>query len=88
MAWIEESRLLTLKPIIYVANVAESEVAGEYEDNDYYKQLKNHAKEEGIHFALLTNPKEILVDENGVEFIRSGNYSFAPVFRATSEVVE
>ena len=25
----------------------------------------HHAKEEGIHFALLTNPKEILVDENG-----------------------
>ena len=29
MAWIEESRLLTLKPIIYVANVSEAEVAGE-----------------------------------------------------------
>ena len=25
----------------------------------------HHAKEEGVHFALLTNPKEILVDENG-----------------------
>ena len=25
----------------------------------------HHAKEEGIHFALLTNPKEILVDESG-----------------------
>ncbi|TAH66396.1 MAG: NADPH-dependent glutamate synthase [Anaerolineaceae bacterium] len=25
----------------------------------------HHAKEEGIHFHLLTNPKEILVDENG-----------------------
>ena len=25
----------------------------------------HHAKEEGIRFALLTNPKEILVDENG-----------------------
>lgn len=25
----------------------------------------HHAKEEGIHFQLLTNPKEILVDENG-----------------------
>ena len=25
----------------------------------------HHAKEEGIQFALLTNPKEILVDENG-----------------------
>lgn len=25
----------------------------------------HHAKEEGIHFQLLTNPKEILVDDNG-----------------------
>lgn len=25
----------------------------------------HHAKEEGVHFMLLTNPKEILVDENG-----------------------
>lgn len=25
----------------------------------------HHAKEEGLHFQLLTNPKEILVDENG-----------------------
>ena len=25
----------------------------------------HHAKEEGVQFALLTNPKEILVDENG-----------------------
>ena len=25
----------------------------------------HHAKEEGIHFKFLTNPKEILVDENG-----------------------
>jgi glutamate synthase (NADPH/NADH) small chain len=25
----------------------------------------HHAKEEGIHFKLLTNPKEILVDDNG-----------------------
>lgn len=25
----------------------------------------HHAKEEGIHFSLLTNPKEILVNENG-----------------------
>ncbi len=25
----------------------------------------HHAREEGIHFQLLTNPKEILVDENG-----------------------
>ncbi len=45
-AWIEESRLLTLKPIIYVANVSEDEVAGEYESNEGYIKLKAHAESE------------------------------------------
>ncbi len=47
LAWIEESRLLTLKPIIYVANVSEGEVAGEYESNPFYQSLKAHAESEG-----------------------------------------
>ena len=47
LAWIEESRLLTLKPIIYVANVSEGEVAGEYENNPMYQALEAHAKSEG-----------------------------------------
>ena len=46
-AWIEESRLLTLKPIIYVANVSEDEVAGDYAGNPMYQALEAHAKSEG-----------------------------------------
>ena len=46
MAEIEESRLLTLKPIIYVANIAEGEVSGEYENNPEYARLKAHAQSE------------------------------------------
>lgn len=45
-ALIAEARLLTLKPIIYVANIAENEVSGEYEDNEAYKKLANHAESE------------------------------------------
>ena len=45
-AWIEESRLLTLKPIIYVANISEDEVAGEYRDNPHYEKLRHHAESE------------------------------------------
>ena len=44
--WIEESRLLTLKPIIYVANISEDEVSGDYENNEQYIALRNHANEE------------------------------------------
>ena len=62
-AWIEESRLLTLKPIIYVANVAESEIAGEYENNDYYKQLKAHALEEGSEIIAVSAQIEAEIAE-------------------------
>ena len=63
MAWIEESRLLTLKPIIYVANVSESEVAGGYEDNEYYKQLKDHAISEGSEIIAVSAQIEAEIAE-------------------------
>ncbi len=47
LAWIDESRLLTLKPIIYVANVSEDEVSGDYENNPCYQALRAHAESEG-----------------------------------------
>ena len=43
---IEESRLLTLKPIIYVANISEGEVSGDYESNPEYVKLRAHAESE------------------------------------------
>jgi len=43
---IAEARLLTLKPIIYVANIAEDEVSGDYENNEAYIALASHAKSE------------------------------------------
>ena len=45
-AQIEESRLLTLKPIIYVANISEDEVGGDYQSNTGYLKLKEHADSE------------------------------------------
>ncbi len=54
LAWIEESRLLTLKPIIYVANISEDEVAGGYEENEYYVSLKQHAQAEGSEIIAVS----------------------------------
>ena len=51
---IEESRLLTLKPTIYVANISESEVSGEYENNDGYAALKKHADAEGSEIIAVS----------------------------------
>ncbi len=53
-AWIEESRLLTLKPIIYVANISEGEVGGEYEGNPAYIRLKEHAESEGSEIIAVS----------------------------------
>ncbi len=68
VAWIEESRLLTLKPIIYVANISEDEVAGEYEDNEGYIKLKAHAESEKSEIIAVSAQIEAeLVELDGEE---------------------
>jgi len=79
VAWIEESRLLTLKPIIYVANISEGEVAGDYENNAGYSALKAHAESEGSEIiavsaqieaelaALDGEEKEMFLADLGIE---------------------
>ena len=52
--YVEESRLLTLKPIIYVANISESEVGGEYRNNAGYIKLRAHAEEEGSEIVAVS----------------------------------
>ncbi len=42
-----DAALLTMKPVIYVANVSEEEAAGVSPDNVYYKKLKEAADREG-----------------------------------------
>jgi len=54
LAWIEESRLLTLKHIIYVANISEDEVGGDYENNEHYLRLKEHASSEGSEIIAVS----------------------------------
>ena len=78
-AWIEESRLLTLKPTIYAANISEDEVNGDYENNDHYKALKAHAESEGSEIiavsaqieaelaALDGEEKEMFLADLGIE---------------------
>ena len=54
LAWNEESRLLTLKPIIYVANISENEVSGDYVNNSGYIKLAEHAKSEGSEIIAVS----------------------------------
>ena len=44
---VNDIPLLSNKPIIYVANIGENEVGGEYENNPGYIALKKYAEEEG-----------------------------------------
>ena len=46
LALVEEARLLTLKPVIYVGNVDENDIAGDLSANAGYAKLEAHAKEE------------------------------------------
>ena len=62
-AWIEESRLLTMKPIIYVANVSEDEVGGSYEQNVGYQKLKAHAASEGSEIIAVSAQIEAEIAE-------------------------
>ncbi len=64
-AMIADSRLLTLKPIIYVANVAENEVSGSYRDNPHYQNLAALVKEE--HAGLIAVCAEVEAELSGME---------------------
>ncbi len=46
-ALLDQSPLLSRKPIIYVANIGEDEVSGDYEKNPNYLALKDFAEKEG-----------------------------------------
>ena len=46
-AWIADYNLLTRKPVIFAANVAEDDLADDSEDNDYVKAVKEYAAEYG-----------------------------------------
>ncbi len=64
-AIIADSRLLTLKPIIYVANVAEGEVSGGYRDNPHYQKLAALVAEE--HAGLIAVCAEVEAELSGME---------------------
>ena len=62
-ALIDESRLLTLKPIIYVANISEDEVSGDYVNNEGYIRLSEHAKNEGSEIIAVSAQIEAEIAE-------------------------
>ena len=78
-ALLEDLNLLTLKPIIYVANVSEDEAAGVSDDNEMYKAIKAAADEEGAEVITVcagieaeiaeldAEEKEVFLADLGIE---------------------
>jgi len=62
MGIIKDLNLLTLKPIIYIANVAEDE-AGHPNDNPYVKKLETFAAEEGAKVVAVSAKIEAEIAE-------------------------
>jgi ribosome-binding ATPase len=59
---IRDLHLLTIKPVLYVANVAESEV-GNPDENPYVKQVRSFAAEEGAEVVVISAKVESEIAE-------------------------
>ena len=60
---IKDLNLLTLKPILFVANVAEDEVATAETENEYVQKVKQYAKEEGAEVVVVSAKVESEIAE-------------------------
>lgn len=72
MKYIKHLSLLTIKPILYVANVSEEDIASG-EDNDYVKQVRDFAEAENAEVIVVCAQIEAelseLADEERNEFL-------------------
>ena len=59
---IRETNLLTLKPVLYVANVSEDEAA-DYSGNDYVRQVEQQASSEGSEVVVISAKVESEIAE-------------------------
>jgi len=62
LKYIKQLTLLTIKPMLYVANVSEDEVAN-YEDNPYYQQIKTFAEADDAEVIVISAQIEAELSE-------------------------
>ena len=72
--WLHEYNLLTEKPVIFAANVTESDLADDGASNPYVQALKAHAQKEGsavfVISAQIEQEISELDDEEKAEFLQ------------------
>jgi len=59
---IRDLHLLTIKPVLYVANVSEDEISN-YEENQYVKQVQEYAIKEGTEVIIISAKVESEIAE-------------------------
>ncbi len=59
---VRDLHLLTIKPVLYVANVSEEQAAN-YDDNPYVKQVQEYAKKEGSEVIVISAKVESEIAE-------------------------
>jgi ribosome-binding ATPase len=70
LALLGDTNLLTLKPVLYVANVAEDEVATAETDNAYVQKVKAYAATEGAEVVAISAKVESEIAELDAEEAR------------------
>ena len=72
-AWFKEYNLLTAKPVIYAANVADSDLADDGNSNSQVQKVRDYAKEEGSEvFVICAQIEEEIAeldDDEKAEFL-------------------
>lgn len=86
MKYIKQLTLLTIKPILYVANVSEDDIAN-YEANPHYQTVKAFAAKEGAEVIAISAQIEAelseLDDEDTIEFLKELGVEESGIARLT-----
>ena len=93
--WIAEYNLLTSKPVIYAANVAEDDLADDGANNSYVQSVREYAKEHNSEVFVICaqieeeiselddDEKAMFLDDLGIE--RSTEYALEQVYAVIDE---
>ncbi|GBU10965.1 catalase inhibitor protein [Erysipelotrichaceae bacterium] len=86
--YVKQLTLLTIKPMLYVANVSEAEIAS-FEQNEFYQQVKAFAKKDNAEVIAISAQIEAelseLEDEDKLDFLADYGVSESGVSRLTRQ---
>ncbi len=78
-AMVSDVELLSMKPVIYVANISEEQIGGAFQQTDTYRSLEAHAASEGAELLTIcaeieseiaelnSEDKQVFLDDLGIK---------------------